>query len=286
MATQTHATHAHRIQPLPNGFGAWADYNITRPLSVTEVQEIADAFHRYLFVILRNADLSFAQLAAFLDAFGLQDQPTGRLASAVEGYSGIRVVENVERGKFGPRSNSELHWHSDRFFEPVVAGVLSSVVVPEQGGDTSLVDMYRAYDELPADLRKAISGRTIKQDCVFAANGEPMIRPGGAQVEDVVSSPGIETPIVQTRRLTWRKYFYLGNRLNACIPSLPLEESEALLDRLFAHLEQPHLQYRHHWSAHELVLYDNRCCMHRREAFEVDAERKLYASVVANSEIL
>jgi alpha-ketoglutarate-dependent taurine dioxygenase len=275
-----------RIHPFPSGFGAWADHDVTRPLSAADVQEITDAFHKHLFVLFRGADLSIPQLATFIDAFGTHDTPTGRLATAVNGYAGIRVVENVERSKFGPRSNSELHWHSDRFYDPVVAGLLCSVVVPEIGGDTSLVDMCRAYDELPDDLRKAIEGRTIRQDCLFGEDGQPRMRPGGVRVDDVVTSVGIETPIVQVRRHTWRKYLYLGNRLNSYIPSLSLAESEALLDRLFEHIDQPHLQYRHHWSPHQLMFYDNRCCMHRRESFDADAQRKLYASVVADSLIL
>jgi taurine dioxygenase len=237
-------------------------------------------------LIFSGADLSLAQLSAFVDSFGLPDTGAGRLASDVDGYSGIRVVENVERGKFGPRSNSELDWHSDRYFDPVVAGVLNSVVVPETGGDTSFADMYRAYDELPDDLRRAVDGRSIKQDCLFGADGEPMIRPGGLPVEDIANTPGIETPIVQTRRFTGRKFLYLGNRLNAYVSGLPIDESEALLDRLFAHIDQPHLHYRHHWSPRELVIYDNVCCMHKREAFDIDAERKLLASVVSKSEIL
>ena len=275
-----------RIRPFATGFGAWADHDVTRRLEAEDVREIAAAFHRYLFIIFPNAQMSMAQLAQFIETFGLPDQPSGRLATAVDGYAGIRIVENAEPGKFGPRSNSELQWHSDRFFDPVVAGLLCSVVVPQTGGDTSLVDMCRAHDDLPDDLRRAIAGRTIKQDCLFAADGQPMIRPGGTRLEDVTSSPGIETPIVQVRRHTWKKYLYLGNRLNACIPSLPLAQSEALLDQLFAHVEQPHLQYRHHWSPGQLMFYDNRCCMHRREAFDGSAQRKLYASVVASSDVL
>lgn len=286
MVTISSKATALPIRPFPNGFGAWAEYDLRQVLAPEDVRQIADAFQRYLFVLFKNADLTIPQLSTFVEAFGTHDGPMGRLASSTDGYAGIRVVENVERGKFGPRSNSELHWHSDRFFDPVVAGVLCSVVVPQSGGDTSFVDMCRAYEELPDDLKKAVKGRTIRQDCIFNGDGCPMIRPGGTQLEDVVNSDGIETPIVQVRRGTWRKYLYLGNRLNAYIPSLPLQESDALLDRLFEHIDQPHLRYRHHWSPHELLLYDNQCCMHRREAFDVDAQRKLYAAVVADSFVL
>ncbi|WP_020656761.1 TauD/TfdA dioxygenase family protein [Massilia niastensis] len=281
----TVATHT-RITPRFNNFGADVDIDLSQPLSEAEKREIADAFHRYQFVIFREADLTLAQLAAFVEAFGTADQGRGRLASDVNEYAGIRVVENVEKGKFGPRGNSELAWHSDRFFDPVVAGVLNSVVVPEVGGDTSLADMYRALDELPPPLRRAIEGRKIKQDCVFAPDGTPGIRPGGMPIAGVDRSPGIATDIVQTHRYTGKQFLYLGNRLNAYVEGLPLEESESLLDALYAHVDQTTFHYRHHWAPHELVLYDNQACMHRRESFDVNADRKLYASVVDKSDLL
>ncbi|SEE69015.1 TauD/TfdA dioxygenase family protein [Pseudomonas kilonensis] len=275
-----------KVNPLPGGFGARVEFDTRTPPDLSEAQAIAQAFHAHQVLIFEGADLTLAQLAAFVRAFGTQDDGSGRLASDSNEYAGIRVVENVEKGKFGPRSNSELDWHSDRFFDPVVAGLLNSVVVPKEGGDTSFCDLYRALEELPVALRQAIEGRRIKQDVVFDAQGKPGMRPGGVKLDDVMSSPGVETDMVQFHRFTRKPFLFLGNRLNAYVPDLPLEESEALLDALFAHVDQPQFHYRHHWAAHELILYDNRCCMHRREAFDENAERKLYASVVDRSDIL
>src|SRR5205823_3016253 len=88
-------------------------------------------------------------------------------------------------------------------------------IVPEEGGDTSLANMYAALAEMPADLRRAIEGRSIKQDAVFDTEGRPGIRPGGVAVDDVASSAGISTPIIQVHARSGRPYLYLGNRLNA-----------------------------------------------------------------------
>jgi taurine dioxygenase len=267
------------------GLGARLPHDLTRALSDGDRSEIEGAFHQYGVLIFEGAMMGFPMLAAFVNALGEPDDGKGRLASTTQ-YAGIRVVENVERGAFGPRGNSELNWHADRFFNPVLAGILNSVVVSPEGGDTSFADMRRAYDDLPNDLLAAINGCSIKQDCVFDADGAPAIRPGGMQIEDIVRSPGIALPIVQMHRQTGRPYLYLGNRLNAHILGLSLEQSDALLDRLYVHIDQPHLHYRHQWRADELILYDNVRCMHRRDAFPADAERKLYASVVAKSDLL
>lgn len=280
------STTTINVRPLPNGFGARVDFDTRHPPQAHEVHAIAEAFHAHQVLIFEHAELSLAQLSAFVRAFGSADDGNGRLASDSNEYAGIRVVENVEKGKFGPRSNSELDWHSDRFYDPVVAGLLNSVVVPAEGGDTSFSNLYLAFEQLPSALRQAIEGRRIKQDVVFDAHGKPGMRPGGVAVEDVVNSPGIETEIVQRHPFTRKRFLFLGNRLNAYIPDLPLAESDALLDALYAHVDQPQFHYRHHWQANELILYDNRCCMHRREKFDVNAERKLYASVVDRSDVL
>lgn len=282
----SNSTTTINVRPLPTGFGAWVEFDTSSPPNESEALEIAKAFHAHRVLIFEKANLTLAQLAAFVRAFGSHDDGSGRLASDSNEYAGIRVVENVEKGKFGPRSNSELDWHSDRFYDPVVAGLLNSVVVPQEGGDTSFSDLYRAFDELPPSLRQAIEGRRIKQDVVFDAQGKPGMRPGGVKVEDVMSSPGIETDIVQRHPFTGKSFLFLGNRLNACVPGLSLAESEDLLDALYAHVDRPEFHYRHHWQANELILYDNRCCMHRRETFDANAERKLYASVVDRSNIL
>lgn len=271
--------------PLAGGFGARVDFDPAHVPTPAQAREIAAIFSRHLFVYFPRAEMTPKQLADFVLAFGEPDGPRGRLASATE-YAGIRFVENVEGGKFGPRSNSELDWHSDRFYDPVVAGLLNSVIVPREGGDTSLANMYDALEALPADLRAAIDGRSIKQDAVFDAEGRPGIRPGGVAIDDVVNSKGISLPIVQVHPRSGRRFLYLGNRLNAHVDGLGRADSEALLDRLYAHVNQPRFHYRHRWSPNELLMYDNRCCMHRRETFDPAAQRKLVAAVVDTSAIL
>lgn len=271
--------------PLAGGFGARVDFDPTQVPTSEQAREIAAIFGKHLFVYFPRAEMTPKQVADFVLAFGQHDSPRGRLASASE-YAGIRVVENVVGGQFGPRSNSELDWHSDRFYDPVVAGLLNSVVIPKEGGDTSLANMYDALDALPPDLRAAIDGHSIKQDTVFDAEGRPGIRPGGQAIDDVVGSKGISLPIVQVHPRSGRSFLYLGNRLNAHVDGLSRADSEALLDRLYAHVNQPRFHYRHRWAPNELLMYDNRCCMHRRESFDPTAQRKLVAAVVDTSTIL
>lgn len=267
-------------------FGTTLDIDLREPLTAEQKRLVADAFRDSQVVIFPNANLSEEQLHRFVLSLGSPDDGRGQLAAGLDGYTGIRVVENAVAGLYGPKSNSELHWHSDRFFDPVAAGVLNSIIVPDEGGDTSFADMYAALEEMPEDLRTAIDGRSIKQDCLVLPDGSHGIRPGSERVEDVTTSFGIALPIIQLHPRSGRPFLYLGNRENAWVVGLPVAQSEALLDRLYAHVDQPRFHYRHTWKPHELVLYDNRCCMHRREAFAPDAQRKLYAAVVVESDLL
>jgi taurine dioxygenase len=271
--------------PLPNGLGARVYYDPARAPNADEVRTLAALFTRHQLLLFQPTQLNVQQLADFASAFGKPDDRHGRLATAIE-IAGVRIVENVEQGSAGPRGSSELYWHSDRFFNPVAAGLLYADVVPEEGGDTSFADMYAALAALPPSLAKAIEGRRIKQDVVFDAQGRPGMRPVGQLIDDVVTSPGIETDIVQRHPRSGRPFLYLGNRQNSHIVGLSLDESESLLDDLYAHAGQARFHYRHHWQAGELILYDNRCCMHRREEFDARAARRLFAAVVDTSEVL
>lgn len=278
----------NKIRPLENvSFGAYADYDLKAPLSKEAILEIAEAFHEHLVLIFKNADLSLDQLHHLTLSLGQPDEGKGHWAKRVDdkAHTGIRVIENVEEGVYGPRSNTELFWHVDRFFDPLVAGILNSVIIPETGGNTSFCNMYQAYDELPDALKERVQHLSIKQDCVVNEAGEKAIRRTTDTVEDVTTSPGVEIPIVLTHPSTHKPYLYLGNRINSYIPGLSLADSEALLDTLWEHADNPRFHYTHKWQENDLVLYEQRCVMHKRDAFPAHMKRKLHASVIVQSEI-
>lgn len=93
-------------QPMAGGFGARVELDPARSLTPDEARQIAKIFHKHMLVYFERAEMTMQQLAQFVMTFGQPDDPRGRLASSVSEYAGIRVVENVEKGKFGPRSNS------------------------------------------------------------------------------------------------------------------------------------------------------------------------------------
>jgi len=162
--------------------------------------------------------------------------------------------------------------------EPPSASALYSLEVPRQGGDTGFSNMYLAYETLPAELRRQIAGRRCRHDASRNSAGE--LRRGFVDAADPSQTVGAEHPILRTHPVTGKTALFLGRRRNAYIPGMPLAESEALLDALWAHAGRPELAWYQQWQAGDLVLWDNRCVMHRRDAFDPNARRVMHRTQI------
>ena len=107
---------------------------------------------------------------------------------------------------------------------------------------------------------------TLKHDGTYNSGG--YVRQGVTAVDDPVTSPGVYHPLVCTHPETERRALYLGRRRNAYIGGLPLAESEALLDELWSYATRDEFAWHNEWRVGDLVLWDNRCTMHRRDPFD------------------
>jgi taurine dioxygenase len=196
----------------------------------------------------------------------------------------VTVVSNLKRdGKpVGILGDGEVVWHSDFSFKecPTAARMLIAMEVPprELGGNTYFLSCYAAYDALSQDMKRRISGMTIKQaDIVDTAM---KVRAGMSLDMDFRSVPGPSHPIISTHPETGHNMIFLGRRHGSYVNGCSLEESEALLNELWAHCTQPRFWYEHKWSVGDVVVWDNRATLHRREPFDPDSRRLLYAAQV------
>jgi taurine dioxygenase len=162
--------------------------------------------------------------------------------------------------------------------EPPSASVLYALEIPPAGGDTGFTNMYLAYETLPDELKRAVEGRVCKHDASRNSVGE--LRRGFSEVTDPRETPGAEHPLVRTHPVTGRKALFLGRRRNAYVPGLSLPESEALLDRLWAHATRPELTWYQVWKIGDLIMWDNRCTMHRRDAFDPTSRRVMHRTQI------
>jgi taurine dioxygenase len=237
-----------------------------------------------LVLLFRDQQLCDDDLIAFSRRFGALDfapvQETGR--RFVEGHPEIYVVSNVvENGvPIGSLGAGEAVWHTDMSYiaDPPKASMLYALEVPSAGGDTGFVNMYAVYEALPPALKGRIDGFSLKHDGTYNSGG--YVRQGIDAVDDPLTSPGAVHPIVCTHPESGRRVLYLGRRRNAYIMGLALAESERLLDELWTYAEREEFTWYNRWRAGDLVLWDNRCTMHRRDSFDAGARRIMHRTQI------
>jgi taurine dioxygenase len=277
-------THAAQIIPSGQALGAEIRNLDLRNLSDSEFDSIHDAWLNHLVVLLRAQQLTDENLIRFSRRLGNLDwapvQETGR--RFVEGHPEIYVVSNViENGvPIGSLGAGEAVWHTDMSYleTPPKASLLYALEVPRAGGNTYFCNMYLAYEHLPASLKRRASGLQVKHDGTYNSGG--YVRQGLTAVNDPVTSPGAYHPLVVTHPETGRRALYLGRRRNAYLDGLSLVESEALLDELWSYATRDEIVWHNEWQAGDVVLWDNRCTMHRRDPFDPQSRRILHRTQI------
>jgi taurine dioxygenase len=166
--------------------------------------------------------------------------------------------------------------------------MLYAVVLPTNGGgDTYFNNQYLAYEELPARLKKAIEGRSQRHDA--SRNSAGVLRPTVKMPTTPEEVPGPVHPLVRVHPVTGKRALYLGRRRDwpsNYIIGMPNDESEKLLDELWAHATQDKYAWCHKWRVGDLVLWDNRCAMHYRSEVDEKQARVMYRTVVAGEPIV
>jgi taurine dioxygenase len=246
-----------------------------------------------VLLVFRNQTLTAEDLVVLIKRFGIpvsssnlhQRDLKERTANQLFNLPPeVTVVTNVkENGKaVGILGDGEIVWHSDFSFKekPTAARMLVAMEVPprDKGGSTFFLNAYAAYDALPADFKKRISGKTIKQGNIV--DTAMKLRPGASLNDDIRHTPGPSHPIISTHPETGCNSVFLGRRHAAYVNGCTLEESEALLDELWALCVQPKFCYEHHWAKGDVVVWDNRATVHRRDPFDPTIRRVLYAAQV------
>jgi taurine dioxygenase len=245
---------------------------------------IRSAWLDYQVLLFPGQRFTDEDLVRFSGRFGRLDhapvQENGQ--RFVEGHPEIYVVSNViENGvAIGSLGSGEAMWHTDMSYlaDPPIASVLYAIEVPAVGGDTGFASMYGAWEALPEALRQRIVDLRVKHDGTYNSSG--LVREGATPTSDPRRAPGTLHPLVCTHPETGRRGLYLGRRINSYIEGVGAGESEALLDCIWEHATRPTLTWYHHWSVGDLVLWDNRCTMHRRDSFDSASRRIMHRTQI------
>jgi taurine dioxygenase len=258
--------------------------DLTAPIPASIRADLNNAVVENKVLAFRNQRLTPGQMleASTIFGFQLMHQLNDRLGFHTTPENRfVHYITNRDIGPKGARYVPGDGFHIDYFraVRPPKAIMLFAVELPDKGGDTSFLDLQRAYDDLPDDLKSRLDGRL---GISIVDRARPLVR---AEVEngDKPHIPGARLhPIVRTHPESGRKALFIFPKILSGIYGMSREEETELLDRLLEHCMQPKYEFRHVWRHGDLVIWDNRNLMHRANAdYDLNQTRRLYRIMLA-----
>jgi taurine dioxygenase len=258
----TAATLDFDVRPVIDGFVARVEGVDVAAVDDALFEALYRVFLDYPVLVFPGQKLDARQFYAFTDRFGAVVQHVLREYHH-ESVPGVSYITNVHAdGSLDVKGyKRSREWHTDRSYDQRTGKTtaLYALEIPAVGGHTDFADMYRACAALPADLRQALEGRIG----VYRWHGRHAHSAIPLTAEQQAETPGAEHPILRRHPESGREALYVDPGNQVSILGMAPEQGEAVLQRLFQHCEQPAFQYSHPWHVGELVIWDNRCTMHR-----------------------
>jgi alpha-ketoglutarate-dependent 2,4-dichlorophenoxyacetate dioxygenase len=265
-------TMAITVQAVTPDFAAEiGDVDLSAPLSPSEAGEIKDAFSKYAVLIFPGQQLSADQHLDFARLFGPLETTIAvhrkdtklRLRKELSDVSNLDPENNVW-GKDSRQRMFQLGnrlWHTDSSFKrlPARASLLYARSIPPVGGHTEFADERAAYDALPQEMKQRIDN-LVAEHSIF--NSRAKLGFTNFSDEERANMPPVPQVLVRTIPESGRKSLYLASHAGR-IFGMPEAEGSALIEQLVAHATQRQFVYTHRWRVHDLVIWDNRCTMHR-----------------------
>ncbi len=279
-----------KITPLDAALGARiTDLDLSKTVADADFERVYAAWLEHAVLVFPDQALTENGLVAFSARFGpLELPPAGESRPRGDGGAVLPEIWNISNVKVGGEAlgslgNLEADWHTDMSYleHPPTASILYAREIPTEGGNTSFANMHAALEAMPEALRGRLEGRSVIHDSAYTSVGE--LRKDATAVADVSDVKGAVHAAIRTHSESGRPVLYMGRRLNASFTDLPTEESERLLDEVWAFCTQPEFAYEHVWAVGDLVIWDNRSVIHRRDEFDNRQRRIMWRTQVKES---
>ena len=272
------------ITPLLPHLGARVEgIDLARPVDEPTFARIFTAFQDHSVLVFHDQHLTDEQQMRFSERFGPLERTltaTGREdrlhpnlvdLSNVDPDHDDRLMDWSDR-RMTYQSGNQL-WHTDSSFKPVpaMASLLSGREVPPAGGETEFASMRHAYATLPDAARTRLEGRVVVHSILYSRS---TIAKGLFDPEHERGLPPVRQALVRANPANGRKSIYIGSHA-WYVEGLPYEESRRLLDDLLAHTTRPEMVYQHHWKQWDLVMWDNRCVLHRGRPWDSARHKRI-----------
>ena len=274
-----------QIRPLGSALGAEVlGLDLTVPLLDEDFARLHRAHLDHHVLVFRDQRITPAQQVAFSERWGpLQRHVLHQFALPEQPE--VLIVSNIlQDGKPIGLGDAGVFWHSDLSYKkkPSLGSFLHAQELPRDGGDTLFANQHQAWDELPAELARAVQGRRAEHS-YLKVYGELQRRSPwrpDLSAAQIAAVPPVAQPIVRTHPETGRKALFVSEHFTTRVVGLPDDESEALLQALYAHSTQERYVYRHHWLPGDMVFWDNRSVLHLAAGCPADQRRRLYRTTI------
>lgn len=265
------------IRPLCPAFGAeLLGVDLAQPLGDALNGRLRAAFLEHQLLLFRDQDLAPECQVQLGRQFG-EVQVHVMSQYHADGFPELYYLSNLDEngapsGKHPDKGT--LAWHTDGSWRRVTgqATFLYAVEVPGVGGETHFCDMYGAYEALSEEMKQRVEGMRAVHNLDFSRNRRHAEDPMTEEQKRAV--PPVDHPIVRTHPETGRKCIFLGDHAE-CIADMHYDEGRRFIEELNALVVRPELTYCHQWRRRDLVIWDNRCLMHRSTPYDAARERRV-----------
>ena len=274
------------LRPLHPVFAAEASgLDLRRPLAQAEIDAVVEAMDRYAVLLFRGQPMTEAEQVAFATQFGPLNpglKQIGRQHERMSQHALIDISNLGSDGKPLARDAKKIVsglanqlWHSDSSFQaPAVSySMLSAVRLPSWGGETEFADLRAAWDALPERLKRQVEGLEAEH---FALHSRmTLLGDTDYTPEQQAALPPVVWPLVRTHPGSGRKALFAGIHARRIL-GMGLAEGKMLLMDLLEHATDKAWRWRHAWQPGDLLIWDNRCTLHRGRAYDLDEPRELW----------
>jgi alpha-ketoglutarate-dependent 2,4-dichlorophenoxyacetate dioxygenase len=274
------AFEVRRLHPLFVGEVKGVD--LTRPLSEATFSDIQRAIDRDAVLVFHGEPLSEEQQVDFSTRFGPISGPQGvlqtnikrRVSDKLVDISNLdeqnRVLDVNDRRRMFALGNQL--WHTDSSFKRIPAkySMLHAHSVTPEGGETQFADMRAAYDALPPKMKAKLEG-LVAEHSIFHSRSKLGFTDFSA--EERAALPPVQHPLVRVHPGSGRKALYLASHASHIV-GWPVPDGRLLIAELIEHATQPQFVYTHTWAVGDLVMWDNRCTMHRGRPYDEANHRR------------
>jgi taurine dioxygenase len=255
--------------------------DLSQPLAPGLKDAILAAFLEHHLLVFRDQHLRGDQQHALTLSFGEIEGHVGRSPDGTP-WPLVHMVTNLDangRPTSDPDTVGNYWWHTDKSYhaEPSLMTILHAVELPPAGGDTQFANCAQGYAALPHDTKREIASLRVEHSWAASRRNIGAPPPSEQQMRE---RPPVVHPLVRTHPDTGVKSLYLGSHASHVV-GIPEADGRALLERLLEHTTRPEFVYAHRWRAGDLVVWDNRCLLHRAmRNYEMDEHRRILQRTV------